>query len=164
MKHFSKRFEWMRSYNSPFKPPTPKLYIGKIALGTPYFFPRRWVKNKEKPGSLSAIPKTIGFDFVPLGWKTKFGDYRFEWSPMWSFVFFKWQIAVTFVTPEMDHYWECWLQYRYSTNKSNTTQERLEQSRKDFPCEWTTHYNGVKESVCYWDKILKDKNLKKVTL
>jgi len=194
IKYFVGGFEWMRTYNSPFRGPVPKFYIGKVTLGVPYFLPRRWVNVTEPEARIKAqerfdkradfirnnpksnqvtipfdvllgeqmrykksVPKKIGFDFVSLGWKTKFDEYRFEWSPMWSFVFFKWQIAVTFVTPKIDHYWECWLQYRYRTNKSNTTQERLEQARKDFPCEWTTHYDGVKESVCYWDKILKKK-------
>jgi hypothetical protein len=158
MKYFIKSFEWMKSYNSPFKPPVPKLYIGKVALGTPYFFPRRWVKNKEKPGFKKAIPKIIGFDFVSLGWKTKWDEYRFEWSPMWSFVFFKWQIAVTFVAPEIDHYWECWLNYYYETKKTQPTEDRLEQARKEFPCKWTTHGPGKeKKTVCYWNLILKNK-------
>jgi hypothetical protein len=158
MKYYIKRFEWMKSYNSPFKPPVPKLYIGKISLGTPYFFPRRWITNKEKPGYKKAIAKKIGFDFIPLGWKTKWGEYRFEWSPIWSFVFFKWQIAVTFVAPEMDHYWECWLNYTYETDKSKPTKERLGQARKEYKCEWTTHTTGQKKkAVCYWGLILKNK-------
>ena len=148
----------MKSFNSPFKPPTPKFYIGKITLGTPYFLPRRWVTNKEKPGYKKTIPKVIGFDFVPLGWKTKWDEYRFEWSPIWSFVFFKWQIAVTFVAPETDHYWECWLNYTYETDKKLSVRERLDIARKEFPCEWTTHTTGQKKKkVCYWDLILKNK-------
>ena len=37
-----------------------------------------------------AVPRKIGFDFVGLGWKTKWSskDIRFEWSPLISFVFF----------------------------------------------------------------------------
>jgi len=154
-----RNFEWMKSYNSPFKPPTPKFYIGKVAIGTPYFFPRRWIKNKEKPGYQTPVPKKIGFDFVSLGWKTKWSstDYRFEWSPMWSFVFFKWQIAITFVSPYLDHYWECWLYYTRETDKTKTTKERLKESILEFPCIWTTHSDEDKETKCYWDLILKKK-------
>lgn len=188
-------FEWMKVYNSPFKLPIPKLYVGKVAIGTPYFLPRVWVKAtpkkankatedyikqtesfnkmnpeytrkvrpydevfKEKMRHSYAKPKKIGFDFVSLGWKTKWTDtdYRFEWSPVWSFVFFKWQVAITFVALEMHHYWECWLYYNYNTK--GTTKERLEQARKRFPCVWTSHNSdGTKETTCYWDVILKDK-------
>ncbi len=185
IKYFIKDFEWMKVFLSPFKPPTPKLYIGKVALGTPYFLPRVWKKYTRKEAIIEAtkelnkspnakkigfeklyndyrrrskpIPKKIGFDFVPLGWKTKWerDDYRFEWSPRWSFVFFKWQIAITFVSSEIDHYWECWLYYSKETK--GTTKERLEQARKGFPCVWTSYRNGEKTEVCYWDLILKTK-------
>jgi hypothetical protein len=144
IKHFIKNFEWMKVYFSPFKPPVPKIYIGKIAVGTPCFFPKRWV----------------GFDFTPLYWKTKWADtdYRFEWSPVWSFVFFGYQIAITFVPIEHAHFWECWLYYSRETK--GTVKERLEQSRKEFPCIWTRYYQGVKEEINYWDLILKNKYLK----
>lgn len=118
---------------SPFKPFKLKLYIGRIKVGVPYFYPRKWVKattqlahkatmdhikrersyNKlnpkyarkikpyeeiyaEKMKYQYAIPKKIGFDFVGLGWKTKWEDtdYRWEWSPVLSFVFFGYQIAL----------------------------------------------------------------------
>jgi hypothetical protein len=187
-------FEWMKVYLSPFKPPVPKLYIGNVAIGTPYFLPRRWVKgnhnlihervlsrieetrdfNKRNPeyrrrektyGELYkemerysfAVPKKIGFDFVPLGWKTKWepDDYRFEWSPVWSFVFFGLQLAITFVPVEPHRYWECWLYYYYET--SGTTKERIAKAREKFPCVWTSHNADVKTTTCYWDIILKRK-------
>jgi len=108
IKYFIKDLDFLRAYNSPFKAPRLKWYCGKVALGTPYFFPRKWVKatpalaikaavqktrdtrqwNKNNPQylrreksfrelydesltRLHAVPKKIGFDFVPLGWKTK---------------------------------------------------------------------------------------------
>jgi hypothetical protein len=180
---FKYTFDWMRVYNSPFKPIIPKLYIGKVAIGTPYFFPRVWKKYtkqeaidkavkelKEKPYAekvgfeklfydysrrSKSVPKKIGFDFVGLGWKTKYDSYRHEWNPMWSFVFFKWQIALMF-TPKHDmHYWECWLNYTKETK--GTTKERLEQARKEFPCVWSSTKDGVKTKTNYWDLILKDK-------
>ena len=149
--------DFLRAYNSPFKPLKLKWYYGEIALGTPYFLPRVWRKNKEKPGYLTASPKIFGFDFVSLGWKTKWDSYRFEWSPMWSFVFFKWQIAITFVAPHQDHYWECWLYYTRETDKTQTTEERIKQCREENPCVWTSTVNGVEIDTNYWDLILKDK-------
>lgn len=191
IKYFIKKFDFLKVYNSPFKPLKLKFYIGEIAIGTPYFFPRRWVKLTKKEAIQKAlekkisdsitdkemrdkvfkasvesysrwtkpVPKIIGFDFVGMGWKTKWDNYRFEWSPVWSFVFFKWQIAITFVAPELDHYWECWLYYDKETDKTKTPKERIEEARNRYPCNWERSYNGVKEKICYWDLILKNKYL-----
>ena len=192
MKYFLKGFDYLRAYNSPFKPPKLKWYCGKIAIGTPYFFPRKWVKatqeraheatlehiknteefNKSNPEYarniktydeifvdkmkyLYAVPKKIGFDFVPLGWKTKYDSYRHEWNPMISFVFFKWQIVLMFI-PEHDmHYWESWLYYTRETK--GTTAERIAQCRKEAPQTWTSHSEGKKETTDYYNLILKRK-------
>jgi hypothetical protein len=182
---FAERFYWLKVYLSPFKKPNIKFYFGKVAVGTPYFLPRKWVKFTPQDAVDKAVeyvndskyvrkpfiewynsflryrkpvPKKIGFDFVPLGWKTKWtgNDYRFENSPVWSFVFFGYQIAITFVAPEMHHYWECWLYYSRETK--GKTKDRLIQARKEFPCVWITHYDkGTEKKICYWDIILKDK-------
>ena len=196
MKYFFENFEFLRAYNSPFRILKPHLYIGKVALGTPYFFPRKWVKATPERATKAALqeiedatkynernteykrtiktfddlyiekmrwsytePKKIGFDFVSLGWKTKWSDsdYRFEWSPRWSFVFFKWQVAITFVAPETHHYWECWLCYTRDTDKSKSTKERIAQAKEIFPCKWETTINGLTTKICYWDVILKEK-------
>lgn len=148
---FKYRFDWMMIYLSPFKPIIPKLYIGKVAIGTPYFLPRVWGKDRK------AMPKKIGFDFVGHGWKTKWTptDYRHEWNPVWSFVFFKWQIALIFNPIEAYHYWECWLYY--SIHTSGKTKDRIEKARKEFPCVWRSTKDGVETKTCYWDIILKDK-------
>lgn len=160
LKYIIKDFDYLRAYNSPFKPLKIKWYCGKIALGTPYFYPRVWKKNKNKPGYLTASPKKIGFDFVRLGWKTKYDEYRFEWSPMISFVFFKWQIAITFVAPHADHYWESWLYYTRRTK--GTIEERIAQCRKFAPCIWSTHHpDGTKTKTDYYNVILKDKYVNK---
>ena len=201
LKYFLEDFDFLKVYRSPFRPPIPRLYVGKVAIGTPYFFPRRWVKGTPKLAIDATVkhiretrswnarnpeykrtekpfreiyedklrcsyskPNRIGFDFVRLGWKTKWTntDYRFEWSPIWSFVFFKWQIAITFVAPEMHHYWECWLYYNRETKHvAKTTEARLAIARKGFPCNWTSSKNGVEEKICYWDHILKPKYLNK---
>lgn len=160
IENIKRDFEWMSAFNGPFKRPKLKWYFGEIALGVPYFFPRRWVKSKDKPGHTISIPKKIGFDFVPMRWKTKWeaDDYRFESGPIWSFVFFKWQVGLTFQVEEMSHYWECWLYYTYSTDKTKSVEERIQEARKEFPCTWTRSYGeGKRETVCYWDKILKEK-------
>lgn len=152
------KLNFLKTYFSPFKPLKLSWYFGRIAKGTPYFFPRRWVKDKSREGFSIAVPKKIGFDFVGLGWKTKWEatDYRFEWSPVWSFVFFGYQVAVTFVAPELDHYWECWLYYERNTDKSKPAKDRILQARKEFPCIWTRWTkDGTKETIDYWNLILK---------
>lgn len=104
---FFKGFEWMSVYFSPFKPIIPRLYIGKVAIGTPYFLPRKWVKYtykdalnkaeeflKKHPQSSElvpfdklvdsyknyskAVPLKIGFSFCGLGWKTKWRSDDFR--------------------------------------------------------------------------------------
>jgi len=194
-----KNFNYIKAFFSPFKRPKLKWYIGKIAIGTPYFYPRRWVKatpelakkatieeierlrkwNRTNPELKRKIPsfdeiykskmrynyakpKRFGFDFVSLGWKTKWSgtDYRFEWSPLISFVFFKWQIAVTVIAPEMNHYWEAWLYYENDTDKSKSRKERIAKCRKEFSQTWTRSYGETKETIDYYNVILKEKYLK----
>ena len=104
-----------------------------------------------------AEPKKVGFDFVPMRWKTKWSDidYRFETSPVWSFVFFGYQIAIIFVAVDMHHFWECWLYYNYNTE--GTWKERVEKCRKEFPQTWTSHKDGKEAKINYYDKVLKNK-------
>jgi hypothetical protein len=191
-----KRFNFLKAFNSPFKRPKFKWYVGKIAIGTPYFYPRRWVKMTPKLAkeaaikkitswrkwntentdykrkipsyhqlyesnlkSKHAVPKKIGFDFVDLGWKTKWSstDYRFEWSPLISFVFFKWQIVLSISVPEPNRYWEAWLYYENDTDKTKSKKERIEQCKKEFSLTWTKSNGETKETINYYDKILKPK-------
>jgi len=198
LKYYIRDLDFLKAYNSPFKPPQPKLYIGKTAIGTPYFLPRRWVKatparavkatvdyirerrnfNKRNPEYARelkpfrevyedkmrctyAVPKRFGFNYTGLGWKTKWrpDDYRFEWSPVFSFVFFKWQIAISFIAPECHHYWECWLYYTRETDKTKTVKERLKQAREKYPCNWSRYNGAEEETICYWNSILKTRYL-----
>ena len=65
IKYFFKKFKFLKVYNSPFKPIIPKLYIGKVAVGTPYFFPRNWVKatpKLAKKAALEALQKEREFN------------------------------------------------------------------------------------------------------
>lgn len=149
--------EFISYFNTPFVRPKLKFYIGKVAVGTPYFFPRRAIKDPDKPGYLKFVPKKIGFDIVNLGWKTKWSQYRFEWSPIISFVFFKWQIAITIVAPEQHQYWESWLYYYYETDKTKSKSERAIQCQKEYPQIWETSKDGVRTKVDYYDLILKKK-------
>jgi len=153
-----KRFEYLKVFNSPFKRPKLKWYIGEIAIGTPYFYPRKTVKDPDKPGWLKFVPKKIGFDFVGLGYKIKWSstDYRFEWAPLISFVFFKWQIAVIVTAPEQSQYWEAWLFYNRDTK--GTPKERIEQCKEEFSLTYISHKkDGTKNVIDYYDLILKDK-------
>ena len=149
-----KNFEYIKAFNSPFKRPKLKWYFGKIAIGTPYFFPRVLDKKTRR-----FKPRKIGFDFVSLGWKTKWTstDYRFEWAPLISFVFFKWQIVVAIVAPEQHHYWEAWLYYQHDTE--GTPKERIEQCKEGFPLDYTVSDGKTKTKVNYYNKILKEKYL-----
>jgi hypothetical protein len=195
------KFTFLKALNSPFKPFKLKWYVGKVAIGTPYFFPRKWIKATPERATKAAldrieeikrynelnakygnpreiksfeeyyneyikyefsVPKKIGVDFVGLGWKTKWehDDYRFEYAPLISFVFFKLQIAIMFIAPEQSHYWESWLYYHYETDKKKSKAERVAQCRKDFPQIWISHRLGQEgETIDYYDKIIKKKYL-----
>lgn len=149
--------EFISYFNSPFIRPKLKLYFGKVAIGTPYFFPRRAVKDPDKPGRLKYVNKKVGYDFVRLGWKTKWTntDYRYEWSPIFSFVFFGLQLAITISVDYADHYWSSWLYYQNNTDKSKTKKERVKQLVKNFPQTWKVSSSGEEKTINYYDIILK---------
>lgn len=176
---------FLRAYNSPFKPPKLKWYFGKTKITVPYFLPRKWIPlteqeaiEKAKDSKLNflhatfeesveyykkchkTIPKKIGFDFIGLGWKTKFDEYRHEFNPVWSFVFFGYQIAVTFVAVESAHYWEVFLYYWFETDKSKSREERIKQCKEKYSCIWTTYYQGEKTTVDYYEIVLKKNYVK----
>ena len=139
---------------SPFKPFHFKFYIGKIAMGVPYFLPRKWIREGT---TLYAVPRKFGFDYCGLGWKTKWSptDYRFEWRPTLSFVALGLQIAIEIVAPYEDHYWESWLYYELNTNKNLSRQERIKQCRENAPNIWLHHKDGKEVYVDYYDLILR---------
>ena len=186
LKYTLERFRWVKALWSPFKPFKVGCYVGKTQVGVPYFYPRKFVKytdedtkravikymgdpNKVKvpmdklydmyKNYTKAVPLTIGFSYCGLGWKTKWSDsdYRHEWNPVFSFVFFGYQIAFTFYSPHGCHYWEPWLFYEYSTDKTKSKRERIEQCRKEAPETWTSSSEGT---IDYYERILKSKYLK----
>jgi hypothetical protein len=107
------------------------------------------------------VPKKIGFDFVGLGWKTKWSetDLRFEWAPLVSFVFFKWQIAAIVIAPDQHRYWEAWLYYEIHTDSSLSKRERIAQCREKFPQVWKSYKKGEEEVIDYYERILRKKYL-----
>jgi hypothetical protein len=190
LKHTLERFRWIKVLWSPFKPFKVSFYAGKTQVGIPYFLPRKWVKydnqdiqkaieehkaNKNKvqvsDGQLyemyynyrKAVPLKVGFSYCGLGWKTKWTseDFRHEWNPILSFVFFGYQIALTFYSPYHSHYWEPWLYYEYATDKTKSKRERIEQCRKEAPQTWTSsRHDEEPVTTDYYTKILKSKYLK----
>ena len=110
------------------------------------------------------VPLKVGFSYCGLGWKTKWreDDFRYEYGPVLSFVFFGYQIAlmVGFRDKEaIDAYWECWLYYEYATDKTRSNYERISKCRDKFPQTWTWHKEGKEETVDYYQRILKSKYL-----
>jgi hypothetical protein len=109
------------------------------------------------------IPLKVGFSYCGLGWKTKWTptDFRYEWGPVFSFVFFGYQIALMIGHRDVNHYWEAWLYYEYATDKTKSKRKRVRQCRKRCPQTWTTHrHDEEPKTVDYYTKILKLKYLK----
>ena len=112
-----------------------------------------------------AVPLKVGFSYCGLGWKTKWTntDFRYEWPPVFSFVFFGYQIALTIGYEDAfacSHYWEAWLYYDRETDKTKSKRERIAQCRKEFPQTWSIHKGDTKETIDYYERILKPKYLK----
>lgn len=179
--------------NSPFKSIKLKFYFGDIERGIPYFLPRRMVsfnksdcinkynqeiqrfkeKGLEPPQNISprsyknyykfVTTKHFGVNSVYLGWKTKFDNVRYEYSPRLSIVLFKKQFVAYIISntkkPEgvfdltEQTYWEAWITYRIKTDKSLSTKERLLQLFEKYSCTWS----GDKNSIDYYEYILKNK-------
>ena len=187
LKYTLERFRWIKALWSPFKPFNIKWYVGKTQVGTPYFFPRKFVKYTEEDiqkamlkhranknyvqqldsklyemykGYTKAVPIKVGFDWCSLGWKTKWTDtdFRYEWGPVFTFVFFGYQIAMMVGHKHPSHYWECWLYYELHTDTNKSKAERITQCRKEFPCVWIKSSDGVtEERIDYYDLILRKK-------
>ena len=197
--NFKYNWGYLGVLNSPFVGLELKWYFGEIKHGTPYFFPRKWVKCNFEDGlkawdklgehsqkaylrsqtqqkwikdyiknHTKPIPiKYFGFDYTTLGWKTRWDDYRFEWSPSISIIIFGKQLFITIIpkmgkTPEdtrimVDFYWEAYLTYKYRTDKTKSKHERLEQTMKEYSCTWGNKEMGYMD---YYPLILKDKYIK----
>lgn len=113
-------------------------------------------KNLQKP-----VTKTFGFDFVTLGWKTKWGQFRHEWNPLISFVGFGKQFVIFLLPPKSAKdcdfaYWEAWLYY--DGTKGNRI-ERTKEMLKKYSCTWVHYEDGEKVTNNYYYNILKKKYL-----
>ncbi len=118
---------------------------------------------EERKNYLFPVPLKVGFSYCGLGWKTKWTstDFKHEWNPVLSFVFFGYQIALTVYHECGSHYWECWLYYEYATDKTKPTHRRIWQCRKKFPQTWKSSYQGKEETIDYYERILKSKYQRK---
>jgi len=107
------------------------------------------------------VPLKVGFSYCGLGWKTKWTDtdFRHEWNPVLSFVFFGYQIALIVSHEHSSHYWEAWLYYEYATDKTKSKHERIKQCRKEFNQTWRVYSGGEEEMIDYYEIILKSKYL-----
>jgi hypothetical protein len=111
----------------------------------------------ERKNYRFTVPLTVGFSSCSLGWKTKWTetDFRFEWCPVLSFVCFGYQIAIIIAHKHASHYWESWLYYEYATDKAKSKHERIEQCKKEFSQTWSSHKDGIKETIDYYQHTLK---------
>lgn len=125
--------------------------------------PFREIYNEKMEYSYP-VPLKVGFSYCGLGWKTKWNEYDFrhEWNPVISFVFFGYQIAMIVGAEYNSNYWESWLCYEYKSDKKQTKQERIEFCRRKCPQTWRQLSKDGKDDIVtdYWDLILKSKYLK----
>lgn len=132
---------FLKVYTTPLQRPKITFYVGRRRIGMPYFVPK----------------KLIGFTRCRLGYKTKWtsDDYRFEWNPGFSFVFFDFQIAVSFTHKFPAQYWEGFLYYHFETE--GDTEERLRWAISGFPMIHSASDGENRYIVTYWDKIVRKK-------
>lgn len=192
MKSFKKlsyKWEWLDIITSPFKFPKISFYIGKISIGFPYFFPRKFVKFTEKEATdlaleeinnpnhylfgkdlemvkniylkskVKKVDKNIGFDGTGLGWKDKWNTPRAEWSPRYGFCLFKYQIVVLFTHD--NRVWESYLYYTHYTDKTKSKIDRLKDCKKEFPNVWV---DNKENKTDYFKLGLKSKWINKLKL
>jgi len=145
--YFSYHWSWIGVLvSSPFVGLRLKWYFGNVSMGVPYFLPKNnWFK----------------FNYVSLGWKTKYDSFRHEWDPRFSLVILKKQIVI-FVLPKTDcssstMYWEAWLDYKYKTDKNGSIIDRVKELTEKHSQTWITHKNDERISINYYYKILKPK-------
>lgn len=153
-------YGWLRVINSPFVKLKGKFkWYKKPTAGTPYFLPRRWIKNKAGYSTAKPI-KYFGINYWSLGWKTKWSstDVRFEYSPGLSIVLFGTQIVISPIpdcdNKALDHFWEAWIIYNKHTDKNKPVEDRIKESMELYPAIWGRNNN---ERINYWNYILKDK-------
>jgi hypothetical protein len=68
--------QFLKAFNSPFKRPKLEWYFGEVALGTPIFLPRKWVKPTPKM-AVEAARKEIA---KRKDWNKSNADSKFQHS------------------------------------------------------------------------------------
>lgn len=128
-----------------------------------------WVRNYTKSYTKPVPVKYLGFEFTTLGWKTKYGDYRFEWSPSISIVIFGKQLFISIIpniekyrrfgrdVMKIDCYWESWLNWEYNTDKTKSKEERFKELVSKHSNTWGNVSEGYTD---YYPMILRKKYLK----
>ena len=156
--------EFLNIYFSPFKNPNIKFYFGEIKIGTPYFLPRKKVKIQKDIYRFDK--RKFGFDFCGLGWKTKYNEYRHEYDPVFSFVFFNKQIALIWSAPIKniaENYWEAWLFYYNETDHIKDKLSKLKYCINKYPCIYTVYKGKNKhEIINLYDIAIKEEYLNKL--
>ena len=123
---------------------------------------QEWIKKYAKTHTKPILIKYFGWHFTTLGWKTKWEDYRFEWSPSISIVLFGKQLFIE-ILPKVDMdeylvaldcYWEAWLTYKNKTDKTKTVEERIEELQKIYSGSWGSPNEGY---INYYPIVLKEK-------
>lgn len=131
-------WNWLVIINSPFKFPKPVFYAGKRGIGRPYFITK----------------KKVDLQIMGLWYKSKFDQWRHEYSPRIILTVFGFQFAVFFGNNSMTDMsrWEAWLYYR-DTPSNLDTLDRLSIVFDQYSAKW-----GNNESTTnYYFRILKNK-------
>ncbi len=117
-----------------FVKPKKRYYLGSSDSGYMYRRPRKFnptilsvSKNKLKydQNYFDVFGYRIKFGYPiwltkrDLGWKDKFNSPRYEFSPLFSIFFFKWQFSIVWDAPDGDNdkYYEMILHYLYYSDK-----------------------------------------------
>jgi hypothetical protein len=108
------------------------------------------------------VPLKVGFSFCGLGYKTKWTDtdYRYEYGPVLSFVFFGYQLAFMVGHKHPDSYWQAWLYYENHTDKTKSKRERIKQCIEQYPQTVTQYSGSKKQTIDYYPLIVRAKYLK----
>ena len=126
-----------------------------------------WVKNYVKTVKKYVPIKYFGFDFTTLGWKPKYDEYRFEWNPSISIVIFGKQLFISIIPNlsdeygvTIDTYWECWLNYKFETDKTKSKKDRAIELFNKYSCTWVRYSNNEEIKTDHYFDILDKKYLK----
>jgi hypothetical protein len=144
---------------SVFKRPSIGFYFGKIRLGAPYFYPRKWVKNKDG-SSKTVYVKWLWLQIVRLGFKSKWSseDIRYEWPPSIHIIICKLQIVFWLKHDNEDDYWKSIILYTDFNGKSEEEKINRVFENESFMCK--LYKSGVEITECTKQSVFTNKFLK----